>query len=920
MKRLLLLLLLAASVARPGTTGKIAGRVLEKSSRQPLPSVNVQIVGTGYGAVSDADGNYFILNIPIGTYSVRASMVGYAQTTIQEIKVTVDQTTMVDFALESSDVRLSDVVVTAERRTIQADRTSTKHTIDEETISALPVDGFLQIVQQQAGVVGSHFRGGRFNEALFLIDGIAVRNPVNGYNEDVGGFSTDIPQLSVSEIQVSTGGFDAEYGNAQSGVINTLTRDAKHFSAKIRVRTSDLPGAQMKWGPFAYGTGLPDWKDYEGFITSPSFMLGDFRIGLNASADVSHQSKDFLPHEAFYKESYEGKLTANTENNRFVITALRSWGWSESYNNERAYYGPTNMGYQQDWYQQMSVNSTTKDSSIIQYYYVADPRKYANAAAPDSITYLANGRRYRVAQVLYQAGMLEDQTLPVNQTWNVGLAWTLTLDKHSFLDVKLSEFWNRYHQAVRDVNDRNRDGNVTQDLNWWLNGSPSGGYTSDQFGALQYYIFAGDQGLWYQQETRNTSLRVDYSNQFNNSNLLKTGAELSFSKGNVDWVSFESVSTQRFDVWNEQLVDFSYYVQDKIEVRDGFILNAGLRFDYYNPNGFSGNVLFPADLTTLASYKDGVGLTSADRVGSHWQISPRIGIAHPITDHDKIHFYYGHFFQRPDMRYLYENVNLNFRFTTNVNIGDPRLAPEKTVSYELGWEHLFSDDLRLNVTGYYKDITNLVGATDYVIPGSPSTYQAYVNMDYANVRGIEFQFETMGGSWIGGMVNYTWAWANGRSSSVFRSNGEIVPRRLDPLDWDVRHKINANLLMRSSGFVQDLIGDAELNFVISVQSGLPYTTNTRQVFPLFVLRNDGRLPWSSNVDARFRKSFRVANIELSFLAEARNLFNKRNIQYISGGSDGIVEYQATGNPTGPYNDPQAYSQPRTIRLGFQVQY
>jgi outer membrane receptor protein involved in Fe transport len=274
------------------------------------------------------------------------------------------------------------------------------------------------------------------------------------------------------------------------------------------------------------------------------------------------------------------------------------------------------------------------------------------------------------------------------------------------------------------------------------------------------------------------------------------------------------------------------------------------------------------------------------------------------------------------MRYLYENVMLNFRYTTNVDIGDPRLQPEKTVSYEIGWEHLFTDDLRFNVTGYYKDITNLVGATDYVIPGSPSTYQAYVNMDYANVRGIEVQMETMGGSWIGGMLNYTWAWANGRSSTVFRSNGEIVPRRLDPLDWDIRHKINANLLMRSSGFVQDLIGDAELNFSITAQSGSPYTTNTRQVFPLFVLRNDGRLPWTSNVDARFRKSFRMANVEFSVLAEARNLLNAKNVQYISGGSDGILIWQASHNtdPTGPYNDPQAFGPPRTFRLGFQIQY
>ena len=919
MKKVLLLLVLLQSIVWAGTTGKIAGRVTDASTHQPLPSVNVHIVGTSLGTVTDADGNYFIINVPVGTYSVRASIIGYAHTTVEDVRVVIDQTTIVDFALENSDVRMSDVVVTAERRTIQQDRTSTKHTIDAETIVALPVDNFIDIVQQQAGVVGSHFRGGRFNESLFLVDGIAVKNPVNGYNVDIGGFSADIPQLSVSEIQVSTGGFDAEYGNAQSGIVNTITRTADRLGIRLRARTSEIPGQTMSWKPYAYGTGLPDWRDLEAFIATPAFNLGGFRIGVSASAENVRQTKDFLPHQAFYKESYEGKISATSDNNRFVFTALRSWGWNQSYNDERAYYGPLNMGYQQDWYQTLSVNSSTKDTSIIQYYYVADPRLFRNASHDSLGVYRANGRTYPINRVIYQTGMLEDQTLPVSQTWNGGLTWTLTLNQHSFLDVKVSEFWNRYHQVVRDVNDRNGNGNVDEDLQWWLNGTPSGGYTNNQFGALQYFIFTGDQGLYYQQETSTSALRVDYSNQFNSSNLLKGGVEVSYNKGDVTWVSFESVVTQRFDVWDEDLVDFACYLQDKIEVRDGFIVNAGLRLDYYNPNGLTGNVLFPTDITTLGNYQGGVGLTAADKVDAHWQLSPRIGIAHPITDHDKIHFYYGHFFQRPDMRYLYENVNLDFRFTTNVNVGNPRLLPEKTVSYELGWEHMFSDLLRLNVTGYYKDITNLVSQESYYIPGSAKMYQAYVNMDYANVHGLEFQIEAMEGSWYGGMINYTWAWANGRSSSVYRSNGEIVPRRLDPLDWDVRHNINANLLLRSAGVVKDIIGDANLDFVVNCHSGLPFSTYTRG-FPLLTPRNDGRLPWSKNVDVRFRKPFRVSNIEISFLAEARNLFNWRNVQYISGGTEGILEYLATGNPSGPYNNPQSFSPPRTYRLVVEIQY
>jgi outer membrane receptor protein involved in Fe transport len=514
--------------------------------------------------------------------------------------------------------------------------------------------------------------------------------------------------------------------------------------------------------------------------------------------------------------------------------------------------------------------------------------------------------------------MQDHVSIPINQSYNIGLLLNQTIDQQSFLDVKLSQFWTNFREIVRDVDDRDGNGSRSDELYWGKNGT-IGGYES-RLSTEGYWNYTGDEGWFLNQVSRTTTLRVDYSNQINSTNLLKTGVEIGYIKGDVEKVSFESVSNPRFDLWNEDLFEFAYYVQDKIEVRDGFIVNAGLRFDYYNPNGLTGEVLYPADATTLPSHKDGLGLTTDDKVPSRWQVSPRIGISHPITERDKIHFYYGHFFQRPDLRYMYENVSLNFRYTTNVDLGNPRLLPEKTVSYEIGWDHLFSDFLRMNATLYFKDITNLVGATDYVISGSPDSYQAYTNMDYANVRGLEVTLETIGTKGIAGMVNVAYAFANGRSSSVFRSNGQVVPRRLDPLDWDLRWKINANLLLTSTGSVHELIGDADLDFVMTVRSGYPYSSNTRDAFPLFVLRNDARLPWVSNVDMRARKSFTFGGIEFSLLAEVKNLLNTKYVSFIAGGREGLVQYEATGDPTGPYKNPTAYTRPRTYRLGLQIQY
>ncbi|MFH0992418.1 MAG: TonB-dependent receptor [bacterium] len=915
MKRLLIILLLLCQMLYAGTTGKIAGRVIDSQTKEPLPMVNLTLVGTTMGAVSDFEGNYFIINVPIGIYSLRASMVGYTAKTISNIKVMLDITTTVDIALEPSTVMAKEVVVTAQRPPIQIDLTSTKYTIDEGTITALPVDNFQEIVRMQAGVNGSHFRGGRFNESLFLIDGLPVKTAVNGYVEYTGGFAITLPQLSVSEIQISTGGFEAEYGNAQSGIVNTITRSPfSRFSAKFRVRTSDFPWSKVELRPNQFGKGQPDWKNYEFFFTTPNVSLGDVKLGLNVSSDVALQNKGLLQNESSYREAYQSKVTLNYGEHRIQLSGVRSWSRSTSYSHYYSMFGPLSEGYQKDLFQRLITSSGV--STLEQYFFVPDPQNYHNARKPDSA--LFEGKWYKSVKNYYQAGMLKHRAIPINDSYNLGLQWNYTLNKQSFLDVKLSMFTNTYRLAGRDVDDRNGDGSTNDALHYLRNGGP-GGYMSI-LDIQAYWNYTGDQGYYLNQVSRTTSLRADYSNQLNTNNLLKGGFEFSYSKGDVEKVTFESVLNPRFDLWNEGLYDAAFYIQDKIEVRDGFILNAGVRFDYYNPNGFGGGVLYPSDPIELTDPARRATLSSADKVSAHWQVSPRIGISHPITERDKIHFYYGHFFQRPDLRFLYENIKLDFRFTTNVDLGNPRLNPEKTVSYEIGWEHLFSDWVKMGVTGYFKDITNLLAAIDYDIPGSAEPFQAYGNMDYANVRGLEFTLETLGNQPIGGMVNYTYALANGRSSSVYRSNGQIVPRRLDPLDWDIRHKFNVNLILRSTGIVDQWIGDAEMNFVATFSSGSPYTTNTRDVFPLFSLRNDGRLPWTKNVDMRFRKSFQMYGLDWSVLAEARNLFNWINVNYISGGREGLILFDQTGDPTGPFKDPNAYSRPRVYRLGLEIQY
>ncbi len=215
-----LLIFQLGTLVQAGTTGKISGKIIDKKTGEALIGANVIIIGTTMGASSDLDGNYYILNIPPGEYQVKASMVGYSSFTIQKVRVSVDQTTKLDFELTSESIELSDVLVTAEKPLVRKDLTSTEQNISGDNISMLPLEDVSAVVNLQAGVVDGHFRGGRSNEVKYMIDGV----PVNDVYSGQSSLSAEVN--SIEEIQVLTGTFNAEYGEALSGVVNQVTKIA----------------------------------------------------------------------------------------------------------------------------------------------------------------------------------------------------------------------------------------------------------------------------------------------------------------------------------------------------------------------------------------------------------------------------------------------------------------------------------------------------------------------------------------------------------------------------------------------------------------------------------------------------------------------------------------------------------------------
>jgi hypothetical protein len=240
MKKYLLPLLFLPAFIYAGTTGKLSGTIKDAQSGEPLIGANVILEGTDYGAATNAKGEYVLLNISPGKYNVKVSFIGYETILFKDVIIIVDQTTQLPVELNPQTIQVGEVVVTAKNPLIQKDITSSISVIGRDEIDALPVSSFTELLSLQAGVVTTggdnlHIRGGRSNEVAYLIDGMYVTDPL------LGGLATQINNDAIQEMSLLSGTFNAEYGNALSGIVNIVTRDGSDkFALKLEGRTSEF--------------------------------------------------------------------------------------------------------------------------------------------------------------------------------------------------------------------------------------------------------------------------------------------------------------------------------------------------------------------------------------------------------------------------------------------------------------------------------------------------------------------------------------------------------------------------------------------------------------------------------------------------------------------------------------------------------
>ena len=976
-----------------GTTGKISGKVIDAETKEPLPGVNVFIENTTMGAATDVQGHYVILNVPPGRYILMARMMGYSPTRVQNVNVSIDLTTEINFELTTTVLAIGEAVtITAERPMVIKDQTATTAVVGAEDFQALPVTEVSEAVELQAGLVkdaggGLHVRGGRSGEISYWIDGIPVTDMYDG------GTVVDINKNMVQELQVVSGAFNAEYGQAMSGIVNIATKEgtnrwggsvSTYFGDYLSnhkdifphidhidpsaIRNIDLavqgPLVKDKFFVYLNGRGIHfDGYHYGQRLYNPNALvsiangipdsffrqyMGDYLNRGRQNPDKTWGVPYIFGSNAFIDSMivFE-EMPASEISNRDSLFGIYYNRFRQAHKDGRGDEEYVPMNWNRKYYGQGKMIYKFTPSVILSYNFIYDNVHYQDYSRDYQFNPDGLANHYRIGKT------------HIAQL-------THAVSNRTFYKVGFSFFRKDYKRYLyEDMHDSRY---VHPDLS---------------LQAPFSFKTAGTDNGRFERNTETLLAKFDLTSQITNTHQIKTGIEFRRHRIYQRDITLRPIETQsQMDMlFNSPYIEtrilpdstiyasqylhnpleFSAYVQDKMEFKN-FIVNVGVRFDYFEPDG---QVLVDESDPTITNpikpqnrFKDigsdgipnsfdpdgteGNGIwdmgepavTLSEReqnwymeATAKYNISPRLGVSFPITDRGVIHFSYGHFFQIPRFERLYQNPDFELDSGTgNVGvIGNADLEPEQTISGEIGLQQQLSDDIAIGVTGYFRDIRNLAGtrSDEIVLFGGSARYSKIVNSDFGFVKGIVFSFNKRFSGGFSASMDYTLQEAKGSNSDPEQARnalaGNSLPEvQLSPLNWDQKHTFNMTLSYASTSWGGSIIGQWG--------SGLPYTPRRSEDITS-LLTNSQRKKSTYNIDMRAYKDFRFAGGSWTLFARVLNLLdtlNEINVFDDTGRAGYTTDLQTArrSNPpeiinslTDYYTNATHYSEPRRIELG-----
>lgn len=908
----ILIVLLSLAESAFAQSGRVEGVIIDNNTREPLIGVNVFIEELAIGAATDLSGYFSVINVRAGTYTLRISYIGYTTVQLQDVRVNINQTTTLEIALREEVFSGSEVVVVAERPVIQRDVGASRVNLDAEEVKNLPVTSVSAIVGLQAGIQGLSVRGGASDEISYNLNGISLRNERNNTP------FTAVSITSIAEIQVQSGGFSAEYGDVQSGIVNVVTKEGSRDRYNFDIFYRHNPPSRKHFGPLindpdSYwirpfvdpdvamtGTGAWDewtrrqYPSFNGWISVSEASLKNADPSRHVTPEAAQQiflwehRKDMAIQDPDYTLDFGfgGPVPIVSS----MLGNLRFWASHRQ--SQSMYIIPLSTDRYSTYTSNIKVTSDVGRGmkfSIDAMMGAETGTNSNNVGAPgifSASTTIANNVRSRNSfgdSRIYSS----DYWAPTRVDYRlVGAKFTHSLNNRSFYEVLGSYFSSAYDTnpgRLRDTTAVRTFGN-----GYAVNEAPFGFWPQPASG-----IGSGMRmgvGMSNSRDSSNVAyanLRFDYTNQYNRYNQLKTGFQVVQTYSDVNYASVDEFlpSGRSQSQWDNTPLRGGIYAQNKFEY-EGIVAEVGLRLDYSNAN--TQWIVYDVFDQRFSQELPGEleDFFDTEKTDPNWTLSPRLAVSFPITVMSKFYFNYGHFRSMPTPESLYR-VERFLEDQSLARVANPNLPLPKTVSYELGFEQAFATRYLIRLAGYYKDESNLPLNVQYKAANGATLYNTTSADGYRDIRGFEITLRKAAGRYMQGFVNYTYmVRSTGRFGFV-----EINENRKDQRQYEERISANAQVKPLSQPY-----GRMNLDFFTPVDFG-PEVLNFRPLADWRIgvlgtwqqgyfltwagggtipgINNNLRWRDSYNFDLRFSRTLRAFDTSLNLFIDVNNVLNTR---------------------------------------------
>lgn len=829
---LVLALGFASSAFAQQSIGKVRGSVLDKGNREPLPAASVRIENTTMGAMANDKGEYFILNVPPGVYSIIVNVIGYTPMRVTSVKVVGDLTTQQNFELETTVLESAEAVeVIAERPLVEKTLTSSRTIVDAKEIKSLPVVNVAEILLTTAGSFAGNLRGGRAQDVQMTLDGSTISSQRGG-----GGQAFGINPFMIQELEVKTGTFNAEYVNALSGITSIITKDGgSKFSGNMEYRTLGQKG--LNWA------------------TPPDMDLADaFRAGELNAADL----RALINGTIAQTNAFNANAARQTDGLklRFPFDRLDTTGavanWTASYSRENYYWDYDRINPEADaaGFSYLTTGRPLAQANSNGTSRVYTPDKYNEFAIHNrtekrptqldwgmggplggKVNWFASGRfnedwgrspdEYHrglnfFGKVTYQAksnmkfsvsGLMEDtgffskkgqrggsygwKYIPegLNQSYGGQLHFNLnfshTLSPKTYYEIRVShlrEYAESYNPAFGKgplpATSLARGSIGFNPLE--TTGLPAVGY--QVYGTAAY----GDitSGNYADIRPFKTDINFAMTNQMTTNHQFKLGVGLGLNdyhesrRGPASGQALplfnanngrSGVNTIPLSGWEYHVYPTEYFLYAQDRIEYGsLVVNAGMRLDMFDAKS---NNINPFQPRPGAAIDDPQYRTVSPSIKTG--LAPRLGISHPITDRAALHYSYGVFNQRPVLSEMFDGLVQSYPFERNH--GNPDLPFQKATNYEMGLQAEVYSGYYLDVTGYFRDVNNLPAdwlvAPEGAFLGSGQREISLLLPTFAqDSRGLEVSFRRNMANHFSMRANYTLAF----TTDLAAQGGQII--------------------------------------------------------------------------------------------------------------------------------------------------